>query len=115
MNQRRDLSTVHVTRFCVECQGTRSVAAPIHLGFPAGRRPCICTGHGGRPTWVENVSLLQLMQEMKNAQADQDAWQQTILDEKQRVTDELEVAAEVAAALEKRIEARKHTALGFLK
>ena len=114
INQRRDLSTVPLTRFCTECQGCKSVPASVAAGFPAGRRPCNCTGNN-RTSWTENVSLLQLMQEMKNAQADQDAWQQTILDEKQRASDELEVAAEVAAALAKRLEDRKTATLGFLK
>ena len=112
---RRFLHTVPVTRVCVECHGSRTLPASVAAGFPSGRRPCNCTGHGGRPTWIENVTLIQLATEMENAKADLIAYQQSIIDEKQASDDAIEVAAEVAAALAKRIEARKTATIEFLK
>ena len=64
---------------------------------------------------MENVTLIQLATEMENAKADLLAYQQSILDEKQAATDAAEVAAEVADALAKRIEARKTATIEFLK
>ena len=115
INQRRDLNTVAITRQCQECQGARSVVASVTAGFPSGRRPCVCTNHNGLTYRTVNISLLQLSSEMEGAASDLAEHLQTILDEKQRATDELEVAAEVAAALAKRLEDRKTATLGFLK
>ena len=85
------------------------------MGFPSGRRPCVCTNFHGKTTWQEPLTLLQLATELEHAKADQKAFQQSVLDDKQAATDAEEVAAEVAAALAKRIEARKTATLGFLQ
>ena len=114
-NLRADLFTVPVTKVCTECHGSRTLPASVAAGFPSGRRPCNCTGHNGRTTWVENVSLIAFSLIMEAAKADLLAYQQSIIDEKQAADDAVEVAAEVAAALEKRIEARKTATIEFLK